>query len=340
MKKVLFALSLLLILGAGSAQKCGVWRWSVKILTDTEGQGILNKTPINTSIDELAGQKAPQKLSTHSNVSGRFDGEHDLVRVDCFIKEYKREDDRDYHIVLESTTGNSTLVSEIPDPTCPDLNGYPELQKRYQALRDWFESKVGNVSTHMTTVDPAIPVTVIGVAFWDAPHGAKGATDEGREIHPITDFITDEGSVFAHFVPTKFVPTSETATAEPVQPTEVKTVNPGTYNASDILSLIALGAILGMAGQVIRLIAGIKKSKDIATAGLSAEKQKDVKTATLIDNKQLVLGLLIALIVGGIAGVLAAFNSVGAQLDKSTMMAFLAAGYAGTDLIEGFVIKK
>ncbi len=116
--------------------------------------------------------------------------------------------------------------------------------------------------------------------------------------------------------------------------------NPATYNASDILSLIALGALLGMAGQVVRLIGGLKKSKEAATAGKSADEQKKVKISGIVDSWQLVLGLLIALIVGGIAGILAAFGAVGGQLDKTTMMAFITAGYAGTDFIEGFIIKK
>lgn len=54
----------------------------------------------------------------------------------------------------------------------------------------------------------------------------------------------------------------------------------------------------------------------------------------------MLITLMIALIVEGIGGVLAAVNSVGKIniFDKSTIIAFIAAGYVGTDLIEGFVI--
>ena len=61
-----------------------------------------------------------------------------------------------------------------------------------------------------------------------------------------------------------------------------------------------------------------------------------------VDNQQMLVSLMIALIVGGIAGVLASVNSLSnlASIDKATVFAFIAAGYAGTDLIEEFVLSK
>ena len=89
-----------------------------------------------------------------------------------------------------------------------------------------------------------------------------------------------------------------------------------------------------MGGQVLRLGVGLEKAKDAALSP-GAQPFK-------VDNRQMLLSLLIALIVRGIAGVLVSGNSVNnlASIDKATVFAFIAAGYAGTDLIEGFAQSK
>ena len=59
-----------------------------------------------------------------------------------------------------------------------------------------------------------------------------------------------------------------------------------------------------------------------------------------MDYKRLMLSLALTLAVGMLTGVLAALNVLGAEtIDKTTVLAFIAAGYAGTDFIEGFMRK-
>jgi phosphate/sulfate permease len=53
--------------------------------------------------------------------------------------------------------------------------------------------------------------------------------------------------------------------------------------------------------------------------------------------KQLLVSLLIAFLVGGIAGVLGAIMMVGETITKEFMVTLIAIGYAGTDFIEGFM---
>jgi hypothetical protein len=98
------------------------------------------------------------------------------------------------------------------------------------------------------------------------------------------------------------------------------------------LIIILLGAILGMVGQGIRVVVGIKKVGDEAVK--TGQDQKD-----LIQTKQLALSLFIAFAIGAIAGVLAAVTSTELSFSKTTIIAFIAAGYAGTDFIEGFIRK-
>lgn len=332
MKKLL-ALVFILFFFSSFSQHCGTWRWAVKTLTDPEGIHILTKDVKFTSITDLATETAPRKLSTGKNFEGRLEGEDELVRVNALIVKYKKEPDQDYHIVLQDPYSEYTIVSEIPDPNCDNLSEYPELQERYRTLRSWLDSKL-KITTRMKVADPAIPVKIEGVAFWDAPHGASGASDQGREIHPITDIISIDGSIAAGFSSPSTFELTDVSNREDAVLNASTTKLASATSAKELLYLILLGAILGMAGQVIRFIAGLKKS--------TRDSPGDGTTRSLtsgLDSKQMLLGLLIALIVGSMAGVLASINLAGKPIDNSIIVAFLAAGYAGTDLIEGFIIK-
>lgn len=105
-------------------------------------------------------------------------------------------------------------------------------------------------------------------------------------------------------------------------------------SAATWMQLIALGCLLGALGQGIRAIVGLKKINDAVSN--TAQSVSDV-----IEPSRLVTSLLI----GAIAGALAAIGLVGAG-DKNLAMitaaqvtALLGAGYAGADFIEGFMSR-
>jgi hypothetical protein len=93
------------------------------------------------------------------------------------------------------------------------------------------------------------------------------------------------------------------------------------------LNLVVLGMLLGAIGQGARAVVGIKKQFDLAT-GPSGKEWKE-----WFDLKRLVLSLII----GGIAGGLAAVFQIDSVISKQLLIGFAAAGYAGTDFIEGFM---
>lgn len=95
-----------------------------------------------------------------------------------------------------------------------------------------------------------------------------------------------------------------------------------------VTTFIILGAILGSAGQCIRVVVGLKKSNDKSVEGA---KPKD-----WFDSKQLLIGILI----GAVAGILGAISLCGEVIDKQLLITLIAIGYAGTDFIEGFMKKK
>lgn len=121
-------------------------------------------------------------------------------------------------------------------------------------------------------------------------------------------------------------------------------------NESILISLLLAG-LLGLIGQSIRVIVGLKKLREEAAAeaqekavdgapdGVSPSKaQAKAAYNELFDARKLWLSLFIGFIAGCLAGLAGDYAS-GATFSREAQLAIVAAGYAGTDFIEG-VFKK
>jgi hypothetical protein len=102
----------------------------------------------------------------------------------------------------------------------------------------------------------------------------------------------------------------------------------GTQDAWHILGTVLLSAFLGVVGQLIRVIAGLKKESDQASAAGQT-------LSSRFSTQQLVTSLLLSIAVGAIAGVLYGLQVT--KFDSSGIVALIGAGYAGTDFIEAFM---
>lgn len=94
--------------------------------------------------------------------------------------------------------------------------------------------------------------------------------------------------------------------------------------------IIALGALMGVVGQGLRIIVGLKKASDTAAA-LGRKFTEMIMPARL----------LISLLIGVLAGVMAAIVTLtpGAAISREALLGLVAAGYSGTDFIEGFMAR-
>lgn len=101
-------------------------------------------------------------------------------------------------------------------------------------------------------------------------------------------------------------------------------------DATQTLTFVALGALLGAAGQGFRAVIGIKKEIDDARA-------KNLTVKDWFDGKE----LLISFLLGAIAGILAAISHYGSDVKftKDLLFGLLAAGYSGADFIGGIMQK-
>jgi hypothetical protein len=104
----------------------------------------------------------------------------------------------------------------------------------------------------------------------------------------------------------------------------------GPINVTEWLQLILLAGLAGAVGQSARVIIGIKKVNDQASA-----------TNQSIGDIVQISRLAISLLIGFVAGVLAvlvmhpAINAITSE----TILAFAAAGYTGADFIEGIMSR-
>ena len=100
-------------------------------------------------------------------------------------------------------------------------------------------------------------------------------------------------------------------------------------NSMVVLQALLLGGLMGMVGQGIRAIAGLKKLSDDAQS-------KGVSSQDLFITSRLVFSLLVGFIAGIIAAISIGLNKL-IEIDLgnlSTLLGIAAAGYAGTDFIE------
>jgi hypothetical protein len=103
------------------------------------------------------------------------------------------------------------------------------------------------------------------------------------------------------------------------------------FTAVEWIQILGFGALLGAAGQILRVVAGLKKLNDEAN-------QKGVAVGDLFATSQLVVSILI----GAVAGLLGAI-SLGvdpkAAIPAEKLSALLGIGYAGSDFIEAFMLR-
>lgn len=181
------------------AQRCGgTDRWAVKVGTDPSASSIdlTAQTPIGLQdLINLPESQLPGDNST------RLDAETHLYVVRTRLVEFKFETDNDYHITddtlnftpARSTASGHSFVAEIPDANCiAGKHGNPSVQSAFiagiQNARGELEAQFQNIDKSGAFNDAGgIPVQIVGIGFFDRPHGQVGRAPNNIEIHPVLD---------------------------------------------------------------------------------------------------------------------------------------------------------
>jgi hypothetical protein len=160
---------------------CGVERWSVKTGTDPDA-GLVNLVnPTPATITQLRALTAPADPPGPPANARVLPTEGTLFVVNGTLTLYKKEDDVDYHIVLQDDAGN-TIITEIPSPACVGA-GSPFAAGVANA-RAKFDAKLTGTPAFQSA---NLPVQIKGVGFFDFIHGQTGVAPNGIELHPILD---------------------------------------------------------------------------------------------------------------------------------------------------------
>ena len=154
---------------------CGTERWQVKTLSDPDARRV-RPTPVATTVESLAALPRPRYLPAYGRAG---DTETTIFCVEGWLKEFTTEADFDIHIIvggLDDTT--ATIIAEIPDARCSGAcaSGYGKL---YARARQAFEDRLKTWTTD------TLRLRIMGVGFFDRPHGQYGAAPNNMELHPV-----------------------------------------------------------------------------------------------------------------------------------------------------------
>jgi hypothetical protein len=166
------------------AAACGVERWPVKTLSDPK-VGDVNFTPHDTSVGRLRNKPDPHTKSSTPRIEGV---ETTTYRVKARLIEFKREDDKDIHLVISVPSAPSkTMIVEFPDPTCNGASSSPKKAQMGKARAAVIAACGQPPSPSSDFADLKGTATVTGVGFFDVKHGTPqtGVAPNNIELHPV-----------------------------------------------------------------------------------------------------------------------------------------------------------
>ena len=191
---------------SGYALSCGATeRWFVKGGTDPDANLVRLDQIVQSTVQGLNQLPKLQPTVPAGDNKIRLAAERVVYQVSGRLALFKSEPDTDYHLVitddsLRYTPGGpgtdgletgTSFIAEIPKPDCvAGTKGDPNVPSLFAVqlkdVRDRFEARFPNGAGANTDLG-GIPVTLIGIAFYDRPHRQTGRAVNGIELHPLLD---------------------------------------------------------------------------------------------------------------------------------------------------------
>jgi len=150
---------------------CGLYRWRVKTLSDSQAQRVRTE-PLDMTIHDLV--RLPR--SHREAHGGRRESELQTYRVRGLLLDVQPRRDQDLHLLLSDPSDpKSRLIAEIPKPACSMRSLHaPEFASAREVAESLREKPRGETL-----------VEVVGVGFFDVGHIQKGRSHNGLELHPV-----------------------------------------------------------------------------------------------------------------------------------------------------------
>ncbi len=158
---------------------CGVERWAVKTLTDSDAAKV-NFQAVPGSVGTLVSLPKPAALPKNSRIAPV---ELTVYTVKAHVEEFKLENDSDIHVVISNPDDpNETMIVEFVNTQC--IDPAKAIQETAMAkTREDFIGICGEPARKFLTCE--VDVEITGVGFFDFIHGQTGVSPNGIEIHPV-----------------------------------------------------------------------------------------------------------------------------------------------------------
>jgi hypothetical protein len=155
---------------------CGVERWPVKTLSDPAAR-LISFAVHPATVHYLGSLRAsPGGQDSRSPLELR------VFAVRARLVGVKREADSDYHLILSER--GATMIAEMPFVGC---TAGAQDRRAMTSARAGLERALGG-PVGESWVHPNLRVRVVGVLFFDFPHGQSGHARNYAELHPVTGF--------------------------------------------------------------------------------------------------------------------------------------------------------
>jgi hypothetical protein len=170
----LFLIASVALALAPPASSCGSERWPVKTLTEPDAGSVDFSHPHRATVAALGALPVQAGGQDSRSLTERR-----VYSVGATLLKAKREEDGDYHLVLRD--GRASMIAESPDSAC--TRGAQHRFAMFRARRK-LDAVLGQLNSHWRYV--GLRVRIVGVLFFDRPHGQRGHAPNYAELHPIT----------------------------------------------------------------------------------------------------------------------------------------------------------
>jgi hypothetical protein len=154
---------------------------SKKTMTDAFASQV-NLTPVPSTVAALRALPVPPGAGEGRPRTGP---EKTTFALTVQLVAAELMSDHDFHLLIADRPGGRTMITELPDPTCPAASRSPVVA-RMAAARNALLAAVGPIRHVYKLLNGRAVIT--GVGFFDTVHGQVGIAPNGIELHPVLSF--------------------------------------------------------------------------------------------------------------------------------------------------------
>jgi hypothetical protein len=155
---------------------------SKKTLTDHYASQV-SLTPVRSTVATLRAMPVPAGAGAGQP---RTQPEKTTYALTVQLVGARLMSDHDIHLLVADSQGGATMITELPDATCPVAAKSP-VAAQMETARRALLAAIGRVrATHWKALNRRAKIT--GVGFFDTVHGQIGVAPNGFELHPLLSF--------------------------------------------------------------------------------------------------------------------------------------------------------